>query len=108
MFPACLADDLNTAQLKEIIARETLAPSLDLLSTAGIIHPVFNTAAHGVPLEAEVDSQYFKVIFIDVALAQTILGSKINEWFLNPLEELINKGSIVEAFVGQELLRQPS
>ena len=41
---------------------------------------------------------------MDIGLAQAILNLNLVEWFLNPLQELINKGGAVEAFVGQEMI----
>ena len=41
---------------------------------------------------------------MDVALAQRLLDSRPKDWFLQPTHSLINKGEIIESFVGQELL----
>lgn len=84
--------------------KRELVPCIDLLATAGVIHKVYDTAAQGVPLGAQIDPDSFKVIFLDVALAQTILGLDITEWLLSAEQPWVNKGEIVEAFVGQELL----
>jgi len=32
------------------------------------------------------------------------LGLDLEEWFLNPIQQFVNKGEIIEALVGQELL----
>ena len=84
--------------------KRELAPCLDLLSTAGIAHEVMRSAGNGIPLGAEVDLQDYKVIFLDVALSQALLGLDLKAWFLESQHEFINKGALVEAFVGQELL----
>lgn len=84
--------------------KRELSPCIDLLATAGIIHKVYHTAAQGIPLGAQVNLDDFKIIFLDVGLAQTILGLDLTTWLLNPAQELINKGEIVEAFIGQEIL----
>jgi predicted AAA+ superfamily ATPase len=84
--------------------KRELAPCIDLLATAGVIHKVYDTAAQGVPLGAQIDPDSFKIIFLDVALAQVILGLDITEWLLSTEQPWVNKGEIVEAFVGQELL----
>lgn len=84
--------------------KRELAPCFDLLSTAGIAHAVVKSAANGVPIGAEADPSDFKVVFLDIALVQTILGLDLRAWFLQPQREFINKGELVEAFVGQELL----
>jgi len=50
------------------------------------------------------DIQDYRAILLDVGLAQSALGLDLVGWFLNPSEEFINKGALVEAFVGQEML----
>lgn len=84
--------------------KRDLAPCLDLLTTAGIIHPVTRSAGNGLPLGAEADPDDFKTVFLDVALSQTVLNLDLKSWFLQPQQEFVNKGALVEAFVGQELL----
>jgi len=84
--------------------KRELAPCVDLLSTAGIVSHVTRTAAQGIPLGAQVDPSDFKLIFLDVALSQTLLGLDLKDWILSPQQEFINKGPLIEAFVGQELL----
>lgn len=84
--------------------KRELSPCLDLLSTAGITTKVFWSAGNGIPLGSQIDLQDFKVLFLDIALCQVILGLDLGAWIINPLEQFINKGELVEAFVGQELL----
>lgn len=84
--------------------KRELAPCIDFLATAGVIHKVYHTAAQGLPLGAQIDPDEFKIIFLDVALAQVALGLDITEWLLSTEQSWINKGEIVEAFIGQELL----
>lgn len=84
--------------------KRELSPALNLLVTAGIAHKVFYSAGQGVPLGGQMDPRDYKIIFLDTGLAQTILGLDIAQWFLQPQREFINKGALVEAFVGQELL----
>jgi len=84
--------------------KRELAPCLDLLLTAGIAHQVVHTSAQGAPLGAQADLHTFKLLLIDVALSQFVLNFKTGKWLFNPFEVFVNKGEIVEAFVGQELL----
>lgn len=84
--------------------KRELAPALDLLVTAGVAHKVLYSAGQGVPLGAQVDPQDYKAIFLDIGLAQSALALDIAGWFLQPQREFVNKGSLVEAFVGQELI----
>ena len=84
--------------------KRELSPCLDLLEMAGIINKVFHSSAQGLPLGGQANLEKFKVLFLDIGLAQTFLGANIADWFLNPQQSYINKGEITEAFVGQELL----
>lgn len=51
----------------------------------------------------QADLTDYKVLFLDSALGQAALSLDLAEWFLDPMAEFANKGSLVEAFVGQEL-----
>lgn len=84
--------------------KRELAPSFDLLDTARVLHKVVQSDANGLPIGAEANPHQFKVIFIDVGIAQSILGLNLKSWFLDPNREFVNKGYITEAFVGQEIL----
>ncbi len=84
--------------------KRELAPALDLLRTAGVVHKIFHTAAQGIPLGAGVDVECYKAMLMDVAISQKILGLETGSWILQPLQAFTNKGAVVESFVGQEIL----
>ncbi len=84
--------------------KRELAPCLDLLSTAGVAHKVMRSAGNGIPLGAEADPSDFKILFLDIALSQALLGLDLKTWFLNATQEFVNKGAVMEAFIGQEFL----
>ncbi len=46
----------------------------------------------------------FKIVFLDIALAQTVLNIATTSWILNHLEQITNRGGVAEAFAGQELI----
>ena len=56
-----------------------------------------------MPLGAQRDDRDYKVIFLDIGLAQTGLGNNLVQSLALPQQDFINKGAIAEAFVGQEL-----
>ena len=103
-IPRQLGGKFKYSKVEGEYRKRELAPCLDLLATAGVIHCVFHTPAQGTPVGAGSDLSHFKVIFLDTALCQTALGFDLTAWLLRPEQELANKGAIVEAFVGQELL----
>lgn len=84
--------------------KRDLAPALKLLETAGLVHPVYHSSGQGIPIGAQSDPEDFKTIFLDIGLSQALLGLDLAQWFLDPLGELVNKGPLIESFVGQELL----
>jgi predicted AAA+ superfamily ATPase len=84
--------------------KRELAPCLDLLCKANVVHRIRHSAGNGLPLGAEINSEWFKLIFLDIALCQVALGLDLSTWFLDPKAQFINRGHIAEAFVAQELL----
>ncbi|MBS1987980.1 ATP-binding protein [Candidatus Dependentiae bacterium] len=84
--------------------KRELEPALELLQKAGLFHPVTRSAGQGIPIGSEAYLNDFKIIFLDVGLSQAALNLDIVPWFLDPLTTFVNKGELVEAFVGQELL----
>lgn len=84
-------------------ARE-LAPALDLLCKASVVHQVTHASGNGLPLKAESDPRRFKALFFDVGLGQRVMGADVRPWLLDPATALGNAGPVAEAFVGQELL----
>jgi predicted AAA+ superfamily ATPase len=84
--------------------KRELEPALELLQKAGLVHPVIRSSGQGIPLGAEAELNDFKIIFLDVGLSQASLNLDITQWFLEPLKIFVNKGEIIEAFIGQELL----
>jgi uncharacterized protein len=84
--------------------KRELEPSLDLLVFAGLFYKVIKTSGQGIPLGSGADLDDFKLLFLDVGLSQALLKNDISQWFINPINTFINKGEIVEAFIGQELL----
>ena len=84
--------------------KRELLPALDLLQTAGIVHKIYKSAAQGLPLGAQADYDDFKIMLIDVAITQAILGLELGPWLQNPLGQFINKGELIEALIGQEII----
>ena len=103
-IPLQLGQKFKYTAIEGEFRKRELAPALDLLVTAGIAQKVYASAGQGIPLGAQIDPLDYKVIFLDVALSQIMLGLQPAGWYINPLAEFVNKGALVEAFVGQEIL----
>lgn len=84
--------------------KRELYPAMELLEKAGLFYPIFKSSAQGIPIGAQADINHFKIIFFDVGLSQALLNFDITSWILDLMPSFINKGQLVEAFVGQEIL----
>lgn len=103
-IPYMVAEEFHYKNIHGEFRKRELAPCLDLLCKANVIHKIQHSAGHGIPLGAETNLEWFKLILVDIALCQATLGFDLSTWFSEPGPEFINRGSIAEAFVGQELL----
>jgi predicted AAA+ superfamily ATPase len=90
--------------VSDSLKKRELAPALDLLEKAGIVHKVVHSSAQGLPLGAQADLDKFKLLFVDVGLGQTMLGPGQGGWIIDPINACVNKGGCAEAFAGQELI----
>ncbi len=107
-IPTLICQHIKYSNLKTIYRKRELEPALLLLEKAGIVHKVIQTVGSGVPLAAQANVDRFKLMMLDVALNQNILGFNYKEWLIEPTVALVNKGNISESFVGQEFLAYSS
>ena len=80
-----------------------LKTALDLLSQARVCHKIKATAANGIPLGAEINQRFLKVILLDVGLCSTALNLSFSQLEKTDELELINRGALAEQVVGQLL-----
>ena len=81
--------------------------ALDLLIMAGLVHPVTHTAANGIPLGAEANRKYRRMIPCDTGLFLHTLG--LRSEILPAVDfSAVNRGSLAEIFVGLEFLKAAS
>ncbi|MDR0798334.1 MAG: DUF4143 domain-containing protein [Dysgonamonadaceae bacterium] len=96
---AKVEQDFHLSQIKECI---------DLLVMAGLLLPVFHSAANGIPLGAEINAKKQKFLLLDTGLYQNLTGLNVSEILLSDDFQTVNKGKIAELFVGLELLKASS
>ncbi|MBQ7191877.1 MAG: ATP-binding protein [Paludibacteraceae bacterium] len=82
--------------------------ALQMLCRAGLVIPVTGTAGNGVPLEAEVNDRYRKMLVVDTGLMQRLLHLDVTPTLIDGSADVVNKGVLAEAFVGLELMKQQS
>ena len=77
--------------------------AIQLLVNARICHQVFHSHSTGVPLYADINPNAYKLLFMDIGMANNVCG---NDWiFLESIDErgLVNEGGLAEQFIGQHL-----
>ena len=86
--------EVGTAPLKQ---------ALDLLVKARICHRIVASSANGLPLGAEADEKFSKVIMLDCGLCGASLGLSLHQLTAISEISLINSGGMAEQLVGQLL-----
>ena len=89
-IPYFIGEQFKYSSIHGELKKRELAPCLDLLRHANVIHQVTHSGGHGLPLGAEVNLEKFKLIFLDIGISQALLGLDLPSWFLNPDKDLIN------------------
>ena len=103
-IPHMLGKKFKFSAISGEYRKRELDPALELLHKAGVLHKVYHTSGQGLPLGADINFTRFKLLFMDIALSQTVLNLEMTSWILNPMEQIINRGAVAEAFAGQELI----
>lgn len=102
-IPLFLGRKFVYSQVNSTSSQIKIKEAVNQLCLARVAYKVQCTAANGIPLGAEINHKYLKVIFVDVGLCSAILNLKWND--LEDMDELdmINKGAIAEQVTGQLL-----
>ena len=81
--------------------------AIDLLIMAGLVHPVTHTAANGIPLGAERNTKFRRIIPCDTGIFLQMLGLRSE---ILPAFDFtaVNRASLAEIFTGLELLKVSS
>lgn len=102
--PRLTGRKLVFSHISDSLRSRELKPALELLQKAAVVHTVCHSSGNGLPLAAEANHALFKNLLLDVALMQSILHLDPGLWLLDPDRRFVNEGSVIEAFVGQELI----
>lgn len=95
-IPYTLGNKFKYSQVNNAVQSSVVKHALDLLCTARLVHKIYSTSVDGLPLKANINHKFFKVIFLDIGLVSALL--KATSFSLN------NFGGVAEQLVGQELL----
>ncbi len=102
-IPYQIGQHFKYSEIDPHIKSRELKAALDRLEMAGLVHPIFATAASGIPLAMQINLKKFKPLFLDIGLVQRALQVDPELIISNDLIQ-IHRGALAEQFVGQELL----
>ncbi len=101
--PIILGNKVKYSNLLPEYKAAQVSRIIDLLCNARVIQKVIRTSANGVPLAAEANHKFFKLIFLDVGLVSSILNLSYQALEIDDFIR-INAGGLAEQWVGQALL----
>lgn len=96
------------SHVNQNLKAEQVKTALETLILAGLVYPVTHSNANGIPLGAEVKTDYQRMIYFDTGLLQRQLNLKAEDIFISSDLDVINKGAVAETFVGTELVKAAS
>ncbi len=101
--PDQLGNKFITSRVGASLRSGEVKNALALLTQARICHKIFHTSGNGLPLGAEANEKFFKVLMVDIGLVSIQLG--LSRLKLTDARDFIfkNKGSLAEQFVGQQI-----
>ncbi|MCK4608383.1 MAG: ATP-binding protein [Gammaproteobacteria bacterium] len=102
-IPHFIGQKFKYSSINKEIRSESLKKALNLLCKARICHKISACAADGIPIDAHVKDNVFKVILLDVGLVSAAMGLSITEIDKFDNVKLINEGGIAEQITGQLL-----
>ena len=104
-LPRLMGRKLIYSRIDQRYRSGDLAKAVEQLRMAGVVTKVFNVSGNGVPLAAEKNDRFFKMLHLDTGLLLTQLRLVPTE--IDRVRELnlVNDGTLAEQFVGQHLLQ---
>ena len=81
----------------------TIRRDIELLAMARVVAKVTHSHCGGLPLQAHLKEQAYKLIFLDVGLMNAVCGLPWEALASGSADVLVNAGAVAEQFVGQHL-----
>ncbi len=101
--PGLVGQQIKYVNISPEMKSNFLKEAIQDLSRAGVIFPIYSTSAEGLPFITHIKEKKFKLLFLDIGLLQRASKVGIEQMFNGDLM-LLNRGSLAEQFVGQELI----
>jgi predicted AAA+ superfamily ATPase len=101
--PKQLGNKFILTRVNELSRSAEIKKVLDVLEKARVCCKIRHTSANGLPLSAESNDKFFKVLLLDTAFVSVQLG--LSRLSLSDAKEFIlqNRGPMAEQYVGQQI-----
>ena len=100
--PTLIGRKVKYSEISQDVVSASVAKALNQLTLARVVHKVIRTAANGMPLSAEENRKFFKLLFLDVGLVSSMFN--VSWQVLQEDLMMVHQGALAEQWVGQELL----
>src|SRR3990167_7825052 len=101
--PLLIAKNFKYVDIDPDVQSRSLKTAVNLLIQANLLFPIYETQAITLPLNAAVNEKKFKLLFLDIGLAN--YSTKLDaEILMQDDLLLLHQGALAEQFVGQELI----
>ena len=87
---------------------DVIKQAVQTLMMAGLANSVVHTSANGIPLGAEVDRKYCRIVMLDTGIVQRLLNLDLTPYLMDSDTNTINKGAMAEVYVAEELIKSMS
>lgn len=101
--PHNLGEKFVLSRINQDYKLPPLKKALQLLTMSKVCHRVHSATANGLPLIAEPSTSFFKMVFIDTGLVNSMLGLQLHTLKKVADLNLIHQGGLSEQVVGQLL-----
>lgn len=101
--PNLIGQQIKYVDFNRAYRSRDLKKAIELLEEAGVLKRILATQASGLPLNAQINEKKFKLVYLDVGLANRNSKVDINTLLYQDID-FLSSGPISEQFVGQELL----
>jgi predicted AAA+ superfamily ATPase len=102
--PSAVGQKIKYANIGGDERARDLRKAIDQLAAARVIWRVHHSDCSGLPLEAQLDPDIYKCLFLDVGLMNHVCGLDWAAIRRRDERRLANEGGLAEQFVGQHLL----
>jgi len=103
-IPRSLGKKIKFSSIDREQRSAKIKEAVELLAKARVCHKVCHSRCTGLPLYAEANDSIYKLLFMDIGLANYVCGLDWTAISGMDDQQLVNEGGLAEQFIGQHLV----